>query len=106
METIICIAILGVQLGLFIYIKWSVEWSVGNVLRIQEKNVDILKDFLDTIKVSNEINELTNKVIERQTNAIKAVMDGVQAIMEQEARRNMTSAELIDEIIKKSMKHE
>lgn len=102
METIICIAILGVQISLFIYIKWS----VGNLLRIQEKNVDILKDFLDTIKISNEINELTNKVIDRQTNAIKVMSDGVQAIMEQEVRRNMTSAELIDEIIKKSMKHE
>lgn len=102
METIICIAILGVQLGLFIYIKWS----VSDLLHIQEKHNNILRDFLDTIKMCNETDELTNKVIERQTDAIKTVSDSVQAIMENEVRRNMTSAEFIDDIIKKNMKHE
>lgn len=102
METIICIAILGVQLGLFIYIKWS----VGNLLHIQEKHNNILRDFLDTIKMTNEINELTNKVIERQTNAIKVVSDGVQAIIENEVKRSMSNAEYINDIISKNMKHE
>lgn len=102
MEIAICIAILGVQLGLFIYIKWS----VGNLLRIQQKNVDILKDFLDTIKISNDMNELTNKVIERQTNAIKVMSDGVKAIIENEVKRSMSNAEYINDIISKNMKHE